>query len=440
MQLLCPEWLLSMDNSVKSLKNHAVLINGPNIEAVGLKTELEKQYPEAKKIQLDNQILMPGLINCHTHAGMTLLRGAADDMPLQDWLQTKIWPLEANLADGEFVYDSTILSCAEMLKGGTTFFNDMYFFPEETVRAATQMGARVMAGILSIEFPTRYGSGPDEYIEKGLAARERYLGHSLVNWSVAPHAPYTVSDQTFSRLGALAEELDIPIHCHLHETKNEVEEALKQNGKRPFDRLNQLGIINERFLAVHGVYLNENELKIMAQQGSTLVHCPASNLKLASGFAPTAKAIKSGVRVVVGTDGAASNNKLDLWEEGRMASLLTKGSSLDATAWPAAHLLKSLTCDAAAALGFGNKLGQIKPGFLADIISIETNQQPHQLPILEIASRLAYSGSARDVTEVWVNGQHVVSKQQLLGLAAELEADCIRKVKGLWQTRIVKHD
>ncbi len=440
MQLLCPEWLLSMDNSVNALKDHAVLIDGTLIAAVGLQSDLKQQYPNATKIILNNQVLMPGLINCHTHAGMTLLRGAADDMPLQDWLQKRIWPLEGKLADAEFVYDSTILACAEMIRGGTTFFNDMYFFPEQTARAATQMGIRVMASILSIEFPTRYGSGPDEYIEKGLAARDQYSGHSLVNWSVAPHAPYTVSDETFVRLGTLAQELDIPIHCHLHETASEVDNALKLNNQRPFERLNQLGLINEKFLAVHGVHLNEHELKIMAQQGCTLVHCPASNLKLASGIAPTAQALNLGVRVVIGTDGAASNNKLDLWEEGRIASLLAKGSSLNATIWPAAQLLKSLTCDAATALGFENKLGRIKPGFLADLITIEMNQQAHQAPALEIASRLAYSGGARDVVEVWINGQQVVSKQQFLGVTAELEADCMRKVGGLWQTRIEQLD
>lgn len=433
---MCPQWLLCMDDSVEALENHAVLIDGPLIAQIGPKEKLISALPQVQATSLPNQILMPGLINCHTHAGMTLLRGAADDMALHDWLQKRIWPLEAELADAEFVYDSTILACSEMLKGGTTTFNDMYFFPESTVRAATQMGARVMAGIITIEFPTRYGSGPDEYIEKSLACRDQYKDHGSVHWTVAPHAPYTVSNETFERMGVLAEELDLPIHCHLHETASEVADAVCQDGKRPFERLNEIGLINERFLAVHGVHLSEKELSIMASKGSSLIHCPASNLKLASGLAPTAKALQIGVNVAIGTDGAASNNKLDLWEEGRMAALLAKGASLDATAWPAGKLLQSLTCDAAKALGMEHKLGRIRAGFLADLISVQIHEHAHQEPVLNIASRLAYSSRSNDVQEVWVHGQQVVSKQQLMTKGKELEADSMRKVKGLWQTRI----
>lgn len=425
-----------MDESVEALDNHAVLIDGPLIAQIGPKDELIQAHPEAKVTHLPDQILMPGLINCHTHSGMTLLRGSADDMALHDWLQKRIWPLEGELADAEFVHDSTVLACSEMLKGGTTTFNDMYFFPEATVQAASQMGARVMAGIIAIEFPTRYGSGPDEYIEKALAARDQYKDHGAVHWAVAPHAPYTVSNETFERLGTLAEELDLPIHCHLHETATEVSDAVCRDGKRPFERLNEIGLINERFLAVHGVHLDERELAIMATKGSSLVHCPASNLKLASGLAPTARAMAAGVNVVIGTDSAASNNKLDMWEEGRLAALLAKGVSMDATAWPAGKLLQSMTCDAAKALGMEHKLGRIRNGYLADLISIQIHKHAHQEPVLNIASRLAYSGRSNDVQEVWVHGQQVVSKQQLVTKGKELEADSMRKVRGLWQTRI----
>lgn len=436
MELLCPQWLLCMDDSTEVLENHAVLIDGAKIIATGPAEQLKKANPAAQIRNLPDRLLMPGLINCHTHSAMTLLRGSADDMALHDWLQKRIWPLEGALADSEFVFDGTVLACAEMLKGGTTTFNDMYFFPEETVRAAVSMGSRVCAGIIAIEFPTRYGSGPDEYIEKGLAARDEFSGEGTVHWTVAPHAPYTVGDDTFKRLAMLAEELDLPIHCHLHETAAEVSDAVSRDGKRPFERLNDLGLINERFLAVHGVHLNKIELEVMARQGSTLVHCPASNLKLASGLAPVAQALALGVNVVVGTDGAASNNKLDMWEESRMAALLAKGVSLDATAYAADQVLRSLTCDAAKALGLENSLGRIKSGFLADLITIQMHEAPHQQPLLNFASRLAYSGSARDVEDVWVHGKQVVSKQQLVGKASELESECMRKVRRLWQTRI----
>ena len=381
---------------------------------------------------------MPGLINCHTHAAMNLLRGAADDMPLHDWLQKRIWPLEGALADDEFVYDGSVLAIAEMLLGGITTFNDMYFFPEQVAQAAVALGARVFNGMTVIEFPTRYASEPKQYIEKGLAAREKFQHEACVHWTVAPHAPYTVSDATFVHLATLAEELDIPVHCHLHETASEVNDAVAQTGIRPFARLDALGLINERFLAVHAVHLNTQELEIMSKKGASLVHCPSSNLKLASGFAPTAQALRMGVNVVVGTDGAASNNKLDMWEEGRLASILSKGASADARAWPAAQLLHSMTSQAAKALGAENRIGKIAVGMKADLITVSLNREPHQVPNHNLISKLAYSGASRDVCNVWVNGIQVVESQQLVGKRAELVAEIIRKTLGVWQTRVEK--
>lgn len=436
MQLLCPQWLLSMAESATPVENHAVLIEHERIKAVGLRSELEHLYPQARVLELANQVLMPGLINTHTHAAMNLLRGAADDLALHDWLQNRIWPLEGALANDEFVFDGSVLAASEMLKGGITTFNDMYFFPEQTVAAALAVGSRVFAGIIAIEFPTRYGSGPDEYIKKSLEARDKFAGESTVHWTVAPHAPYTVSDDTFKRLGSLAEELDLPIHCHLHETASEVSDGVSRDGLRPFQRLDKLGLMNERFMAVHGVHLSPSELEIMAQRGSTLVHCPSSNLKLASGFAPTAQALELGVRVTVGTDGAASNNKLDLWDEARLASLLSKGYANNATAWPANQVLKSVTSDAAAALGKEHELGMIKTGYFADMISIEIKDKAHQWPINNLVSKLAYSGHSRDIVNVWVAGRLVVESQQLVGKAADLESQTIRKAHRLWQTRI----
>lgn len=438
MQLLIPQWLLPMDNKGTILTNSAVLIDQGLIQAVGPVHELKATYPHASLVHLDNQVLMPGLINMHTHAAMNLLRGAADDLALHDWLQKRIWPLEGALADQEFVFDGTVLACAEMLKSGITTFNDMYFYPEETVRAALAMGMRVVAGITVIEFPTRYAGHADQYIQKGLAARDEFLGEPTVHWSAAPHAPYTVSDDTFTRLRVLAEELDLPIHCHLHETATEVSDALSRDGLRPFQRLDKLGLINERFLAVHGVHLNEPELERMALKGASLVHCPSSNLKLASGFAPTAQALRLGTRLAVGTDGAASNNKLDLWEEARLGSLLAKGHSLDATVWPAYEVLRSMTVFAAQALGMEGCIGQIKPGLNADLISIEIKDKAHQFPVNNMLSKLAYSGHARDVLHVWVQGRQVVESQQLPQKAANLEGEVIRKTQRVWQTRIVQ--
>ncbi|WP_370263268.1 amidohydrolase family protein [Limnobacter sp.] len=422
MQLLLPRWLLSPHNNCEVLENHGVLIQGERIAAVGPAAELSQAHPEAQMHHLPRQVLMPGLINMHTHAAMNLLRGAADDMALHDWLQNRIWPLEGALADSEFVYDGTVLAAAEMLLGGITTFNDMYFYPDQIAQAALDVGSRVVAGVTVIEFPTRYAAEAAQYIDQGLAARDKFKGENTVHWSVSPHAPYTVSDDTFTRLGTLAEELDLPIHCHLHETASEVADAVSRTGKRPFDRLKRLGLVNERLLAVHGVHLNAQELQHMSEAGATLVHCPSSNLKLASGLAPCAQALEQGVRVVVGTDGAASNNKLDLWEEGRLASLLAKGVASDATAWPAGKLLQSLTCDAAKALGLEHQIGAIAPGLQADLIAVTIGDHPHQLPNNNLVSKLAYSGASRDVEHVWVAGTQVVQSQQLVGKRAQIVA------------------
>lgn len=438
MQILAPQWLLCLDHSTEVLTDHAVAIEGDTIVSIAPRKTLKQAHPKVDWIELPKQVLMPGLINCHTHAAMNLLRGAADDMALHDWLQKRIWPLEGELADAEFVYDGTVLAVAEMLLGGTTTFNDMYFYPEQSAKAAMDLGARIFAGMTVIEFPTRYANDPSQYIELGMKAKQQFAHAPTVHWTIAPHAPYTVCDATFTQIAELAETHDLPIHCHLHETASEVSDAVCRDGIRPFERLKKLGLINPRFLAIHGVHLNDEELAHMAQVGATLVHCPSSNMKLASGFAPTAKALKAGVNVVIGTDGAASNNKLDLWEEARLASLLSKGHSGDATAWPAGDLLHSITNRAAKALRVEHLIGRIAQGLKADLISIQMDTLVHQVPNHNLVSKLAYSGSARDVYNVWVNGLQVVQSQQLVGRAAQLVQEIMRKTEGVWQTRVEK--
>lgn len=438
MQLLNPQWLLCLNHSTEVLENYAVLINNDLIEAIGPKDELSHRFPQAERLDLPNQVLMPGLINCHTHAAMNLLRGAADDLPLHDWLQTRIWPLEGALADAEFVYDGTVLAAAEMLQGGTTTFNDMYFFPDQVAQAALDVGSRVFAGITVIEFPTRYAAEAKQYIELGIAARDKFKSEPTVHWTIAPHAPYTVSDDTFKHMAMLAEELDLPIHCHLHETASEVSDAVSRDGERPFARFERLGLINERLMAVHGVHLNQQELESMAAKGATLIHCPASNLKLASGIAPINAALKAGVNVVIGTDGAASNNKLDMWDEARLGSLLCKGASGDATAFNASELLMSMTCNAAKALGADHLIGRIAAGLKADLVTVAIGEVAHQLPNHNLISKLAYSGASRDVRHVWVNGVQVVQSQQLVGKRAQIVGEIMRKAQRVWQTRVEK--
>jgi 5-methylthioadenosine/S-adenosylhomocysteine deaminase len=434
--IIAPRWLLTMHGEVQAIEGSAVLIEHHRISALGPRDQIIAQHPDATLIERPNHVLMPGLINAHAHAAMNLLRGVGDDLPLMQWLQTRIWPLEAALVSESFVHDGTVLAAAEMLLGGTTTFNDMYFYPSDAVRAAHAMGARIVSGITVIEFPTAYASDATDYLNKGLAARDEWKGEQRVHWSLAPHAPYTVSDDTFKQIATLAEQLDLPIHLHLHETAQEVEDGLSRHGMRPLARLKSLGLVNERLIAVHSVHLNEHEIEELATAGASMAHCPASNLKLASGFSPIAKAAKAGVNICIGTDGAASNNRVDMWSELRLAALLSKGVEADATSMTASQTLQAVTCNAAKALGLENLIGQIQPGFEADLIAIEIPDDSFTQPLHNLVSHLVYVSGRNSVTDTWVQGHHVVQMRQLASTSTQLISETLRNCKSLWQTRI----
>ncbi|MFN7835009.1 MAG: TRZ/ATZ family hydrolase [Burkholderiaceae bacterium] len=433
--LIVPRWLLSMQDPVHIQEGMAVLLNGEKIAAIGSSEHLLHQYPDARRIDRPDHVLMPGLINAHAHAAMNLLRGVGDDLPLMEWLQKRIWPLESALVDEQFVYDGTVLACAEMLLGGITTFSDMYFFPGAAVRAALAMGNRIVAGATVLEFPTRYANDARDYLNKGLAARDLTLGESRVHWSLAPHAPYTVSDEIFREIAVLAEQLDLPIHTHVHETLSEVEDGIARHGCRPLARLKRLGLLTERLIAVHAVHLNGDDIDDLAHAGANIVHCPASNLKLASGFSPVAQASTKGVNVALGTDGAASNNRLDLWADARLAALLAKAVANDATAFSARQTLSALTRDAACALGLEHKIGQVRNGFAADLICIEIPLDSFNQPAPDVLSHLIYVGDRKNVSDVWVAGQQVVQMRQLRPEASSLLTEILRNCDALWQTR-----
>ena len=343
---------------------------------------------------------------------MSLMRGLADDLPLMDWLQNHIWPAEANHVSHEFVYDGTRLACAEMLRGGITCFNDMYFYPEAAAMAADEMGMRAMLGITTLEFPTPYANDADDYINKGLAVRERWLNHPRIGFCIAPHAPYTVSDKTFERVLTLSEQLNMPIHCHIHETIHEVEESQKLHHARPLERLRRLGLTGPGFIGVHAVHMSDEELGECASNGMHIAHCPTSNLKLASGFSPVAKMQELGINIGLGTDGAASNNRLDLFSEMRLAALLAKGLSGDASALKASDVLRMATLNGANALGLGKEFGSITPGKAADLCAVSLagfNNKPCYDPV----SHLIYVSSRDNVTHVWVDGICCVDNKEL---------------------------
>ena len=378
-------------------------------------SEAEKRYTAQQTVVLPQQAVLPGLINAHTHVAMSLLKGLADDLPLMDWLQHHIWPAEARWADASFVYDGSQLAMAEMIRSGTTCFNDMYFFPEATAQAAETAGIRACIGLIMIDFPTRWGSGPEEYLQKGRALQARVQANPLLTTAVAPHAPYTVSDDPLRQVLQLAQETTIPIHMHVHETAFEVQQAQEQTGMRPLARLEQLGLLDQPFLAVHMTQLNDADIALLAQKGTHVIHCPESNLKLASGFCPVAKLTAAGVNVALGTDGNASNNDLDMLGEMRTAALIAKAVAQDASAIPASQALRMATINGAKALGLDADIGSLEVGKFADMIAVDLGTLEAS-PLYDPVSHLVYCTSREQVTHTWVAGKALMANRQLTTL------------------------
>ncbi|MCU0295515.1 MAG: TRZ/ATZ family hydrolase [Candidatus Nanopelagicales bacterium] len=413
------------------IEDGAVAIDAGSIVAVGGRSELQQRFPDAARTRLREHALLPGLVNGHTHAAMTLLRGYADDVPLMTWLHERIWPTEGRWVDEQFVRDGTRLAVAEMLQSGVTAFADMYFFPVAALEACQRAGIRILSGQVVVDGHTNYADGADDHIAKAISVIEQFAGTPLVHLSLAPHAPYTVSDDVFVRLVELCEERDLPLHTHLHETVAEVEESISQYGVRPVARLDRLGVISPRFMAAHAVHLNDEEIALMAQKGASLVHCPTSNLKLASGIARPSEWLRHGIPTGVGTDGVASNNRLDLLSDMRLASLLAKGSTGDASVMTARQVLHMATLGGAQALGLDDEIGSLEPGKSADMVALDVSDH-RVLPVYDIASHLVNCLGRDDVTDVWVAGQPRV-------VAGELTADDPEELRALargWQERI----
>ena len=413
------------------LPDHAVAIRDGRIAALLPAQEALARFEPRRLVRLDRHVLLPGLVNLHCHAAMTLLRGLADDLPLMSWLQDHIWPAEAKHVDDAFVHDGSLIAMAEMLRGGVTCVNDMYFFPEATARAALRAGMRAALGMIAVEFPSAYAPDAAGYLAKGLATRDAYRGEELLSFCLAPHAPYTVADETLRRIATLAEEIDAPIHTHVHETREEIAQGLSQHGVRPLERLRRLGIVGPHLIAVHAVHLEEAEMDLLAREGASVAHCPSSNLKLASGIAPVARLREHGVTIGLGTDGAASNDRLDVLTEMRTAALLAKGASGDARALDAHTTLALATIEPARALGLGERIGSIVPGKSADLAAVELSAL-ETLPCYNPVSHLVYVAGREHVTHVWVAGEPRLEDRCLVGLD---EGDLRDKARW-WQGRI----
>ena len=429
--LLHSRWVIPIEPENTVLENHAVAIHEGRIVEILPTQSAKGSYQADNEIQLDKHAIMPGLVNSHCHAAMSLMRGLADDLPLMDWLQNHIWPAEQQHVSDNFVHDGCLLAFAEMLRSGTTCVNDMYFFPEASVRALETAGMRASVGLILIDFPSAYAQDADEYLNKGIELHDQLHNNTLITTTFAPHAPYTVSDTPLTRIATYAEELDIPIHMHVHETADEVNQGVEQTGMRPIERLDKLGLLSPRLLAVHMTQLTSEEIQRCADAGVHVLHCPESNLKLASGFCPVNDLQQAGVNVALGTDGAASNNDLDMFGEMRTAALLAKGVSADASALPAEAILRMATINGARALGLDNEIGSLEAGKSADIIAIDLSNLETQ-PIYNPVSQLVYSADRSCVTDVWVAGKHLL-KDRIL---TTLDRDEILARARQWQTKL----
>lgn len=412
--LVHARWIIPVDPE-GAREHFAMAIEGGRILEVLPGDQAAARYRPRETITLPHHALIPGLVNAHTHAAMSLFRGLADDLPLMDWLQGHIWPAETKWVSPEFVRDGTALAVAEMLKSGTTCFSDMYFFPEDTARTCQAIGMRAVVGLILIDFPTAYAQTPDEYLHKGIKLHDDLRSSELITTAFAPHAPYTVSDAPLTKLRTLNDELNLPLHMHVHETAHEVAEAARATGQRPLARLAALGLLQPNLVAVHMTQLLDSEIEAIAQSRVNVVHCPESNLKLASGFCPVHKLLQAGVNVALGTDGAASNNDLDMLSEIRTAALLAKGVAQDATALPAAAALRMATLNGARALGLDDRIGSLEPGKAADFVAIDLSG-PSTQPLYDPISQIVYAAGREQVTDVWVNGRRLLHDRRLTTL------------------------
>jgi 5-methylthioadenosine/S-adenosylhomocysteine deaminase len=429
--LIDARWVIPVHPAGQVLEQHSVAVRDGRILAVLPTAKAHAGYLPLEHTSLPRHALIPGLVNLHTHAAMALMRGLADDMGLMQWLQHRIWPAEARQVSPQFVYDGSLLACAEMLRGGITCFNDMYFYPAAAARAALDIGMRAALGLIVIDFPTVYATDADDYVAKGLASRDALREQQLLTFCMAPHAPYTVSDRTFSRLITLAEELDLPVHMHVHETQDEIAQSVAQHGVRPLERLRRLGLVGPNLIAVHAIDLTDEEISLLAQMGSSVAHCPSSNLKLANGFAPVTRMLAQGLNVGLGTDGSASNNRLDLFQEMRQAALLAKAVSGDAGALPAHKALAMATLDGARALRLDHAIGSIEQGKFADLTAVAFSA-PEMLPCYDPVSHLVYAAGRENVSHVWVAGRLLIENREL----KNRPKNDLENLVVLWQNRL----
>ena len=431
--IISTSWIFTSNPENQLLSDYSVVIENDKIIDLVPQSKVFDEYEADNTYQLTDHILIPGLINTHTHAAMSLFKGFADDLPLQEWLNNHIWPAEKEFVNPSFVKDGSILGLSEMIKSGVTTFNDMYFFPDATAEAVKELGVRSNIGLVVLDFPTNYATDPEDYLLKGFEFRDKWRNEELITTSIAPHAPYSVSDEAFTLINTYSEELNINIHTHLHETQWEIEASIDKYGITPVQRLNNLGIIGPSLTAAHCVYLNDQDMGILAKNKVSIVHNPSSNMKLGSGIADVAKMLKQNLSVSLGTDSSASNNRLDIMEEMRLAALLIKGSTKSPESIPANEAIKMATINGAKALGLGSVIGSIEKNKKADLVAIDLSAIENQ-PIYNPISTLVYSSSRSDVSYVWIDGKIKLKEKSLVNIDEERIIQLAKK----WQRKLKK--
>lgn len=405
-------WIIPVDSSDSVLDNHSIAISEGCIQSIVPSGAAAARFDPENEVSLPEHAVIPGLINAHTHAAMSLLRGVAEDLPLEPWLQKFIWPIEGKWVSPQFVRDGTTLAFAEMIRSGTTCMNDMYMFPEVVGEVARATGMRAGLGMIVLEFPTAWAGSAQEYLEKGLELHRQFRDSQNVFVMLAPHAPYTVADSTFESIALLADQHDLPVHMHVHETAEEVSNSMQEHGVRPLERLNRLGLVNRRLIAVHATQLNDDEISLLAESQSSVAHCPKSNLKLASGICPVPSLLDSQVNVAIGTDGAASNNSLNMLEEMRFAALLAKGSAGNAAKVSVHDALRMSTINGAAALGLDSRIGSLEVGKCADITALNLGGLAC-MPTYDPVAQIVHAATRDQVSDVWVGGRCVLRNREL---------------------------
>lgn len=426
--ILSPTWIVTAEVEQPLLKDYSIVIDQEIIIDILPTVQAVERYQAEQNYVLTGQVVMPGLINLHSHSPMSLMRGFADDVPLMTWLNDYIWPAENTLLSAEYIQDATLLSCAEMLQSGITTFNDMYFYPMATANAVKKSGIRANLGLVVIEFPTGYATDADAYLELGFAAHDSWRKCKRITTSLAPHASYTVSNATFEKVLSFADQLELSIHTHLHETNDEINQSIDTFGVRPLKRLLDLGLLSPQLVAAHAVHLQPSEIELLVEHGCHIAHCPASNAKLGSGVADMGLAINKGINVGIGTDGVASNNRTDLFAEMRLAALLAKSINQDATTLNSQTVIKMATINGAKALGLEESIGSIKIGKVADLIAVNVTDVAIS-PCYDPISHLVYACGREHVTHTWVAGELRYND----GCFSDIELDELKSIVHRWQ-------